>query len=209
MSVLFLYFRSHITATMKTVIKNISELIQVEETTKKWVAGSDMTQLQTIKDAFVEMEGGIITAFGSMDEWSGIDDWNNTEIIDADDGMVFPSYCDSHTHLVFAASREDEFVDRIKGLSYEEIAKKGGGILNSVKKLQNTSEEELLAGTLQRANEIMMMGTGAVEIKSGYGLTLKDELKMLRVIKNLKKYLHSPLNLLFRSTCASTRVQRQ
>ena len=124
MSVLFLYFRLHITATMKTVIKNISELIQVEETTRKWVAGSEMAQLQTIKDAFVEMEDGIITAFGSMDEWTGIEDWNNTEIVDANDGMVFPSYCDSHTHLVFAASREDEFVDRIKGLSYEEIAKK-------------------------------------------------------------------------------------
>ena len=193
MSVLFLYFRLHITAPMKTVIKNISELIQVEETTRKWVAGSEMAQLQTIQDAFVEMEDGIITAFGSMDEWTGIEDWNNTEIIDADGGMVFPSYCDSHTHLVFAASREDEFVDRIKGLSYEEIAKKGGGILNSVKKLQNTSEEELLACTLQRANEIMMMGTGAVEIKSGYGLTLEAEMKMLRVIKKLKEI--SPLTI--------------
>ncbi len=178
---------------MKTVIKNISELIQVEEIPRKWVAGSDMAQLQTIQDAFVEMEDGIITAFGSMDEWTGIEDWNNTEIIDADGGMVFPSYCDSHTHLVFAASREGEFVDRINGLSYEEIAKKGGGILNSARKLQNTSEEELLAGTLQRANKIMMMGTGAVEIKSGYGLTLDAELKMLRVIKKLKEI--SPLTI--------------
>ena len=193
MSVLFLYFRLHITAPMKTVIKNISELIQVEETTRKWVAGSEMAQLQTIQDAFVEMEDGIITAFGSMDEWTGIEDWNNTEIVDANGGMVFPSYCDSHTHLVFAASREDEFVDRIKGLSYEEIAIKGGGILNSVKKLQNTSEEELLACTLQRANKIMMMGTGAVEIKSGYGLTLEAEMKMLRVIKKLKEI--SPLTI--------------
>ena len=193
MSVLFLYFRFHITAPMKTVIKNISELIQVEETPRKWVAGSDMAQLQTIQDAFVEIENGIITDFGSMDEWTGIEDWNNTEIIDADGGMVFPSYCDSHTHLVFAASREVEFVDRINGLSYEEIAKKGGGILNSARKLQNTSEEELLAGTLQRTNKIMMMGTGAVEIKSGYGLTLDAELKMLRVIKKLKEM--SPLTI--------------
>ena len=146
---------------MKTVIKNISELIQVEETPRKRVAGSDMAQLKTIQDAFVEMEDGIITAFGNMDEWTGIEDWNNTQIIDADGGMVFPSYCDSHTHLVFAASREGEFVDRINGLSYEEIAKKGGGILNSARKLQNTSEEELLAGTLQRTNKIMMMGTDA------------------------------------------------
>ncbi|MBF90169.1 MAG: imidazolonepropionase [Flavobacteriales bacterium] len=178
---------------MKTVIKNISELIQVEETPRKRVAGSDMAQLKTIQDAFVEMEDGIITAFGNMDEWTGIEDWNNTQIIDADGGMVFPSYCDSHTHLVFAASREGEFADRIKGLSYEEIAKKGGGILNSARKLQNASEEELLASTLQRANEIMMMGTGAVEIKSGYGLTLVAELKMLRVIKKLKEI--SPLTI--------------
>lgn len=178
---------------MKTVIKNISELVQVEETPRKWVAGADMAQLQTIHDAFVEMENGIITAFGSMDEWTGIDDWNNTEIIDADGGMVFPSYCDSHTHLVFAASREGEFVDRINGLSYEEIAKKGGGILNSARKLQIASEEELLKSTLQRANEMMLMGTGAVEIKSGYGLTLDAELKMLRVIKKLKEI--SPLTI--------------
>ena len=193
MSVLFLYFRFHINAPMKTVIKNINELIQIEKATRKWVAGSDMAQLQTIHDAFVEMENGIITSFGSMNEWTGIEDWNNTEIIDADGGMVFPSYCDSHTHLVFAASREDEFVDRIKGLSYEDIAKKGGGILNSARKLQATSEEELLRGALERANEIMMMGTGAVEIKSGYGLTMEAELKMLRVIKKLKEI--SPLTI--------------
>ena len=164
MSVLFLYFRFHITAPMKTVIKNINKLIQIEKTARKWVAGSDMAQIQTINDAFVEMENGIITAFGNMNEWTGIEDWNNTEIIDANGGMVFPSYCDSHTHLVFAASREGEFVDRIKGLSYEEIAKKGGGILNSARKLQAASEEELLRGALQRTNEIMMMGTGAVDI---------------------------------------------
>ena len=121
------------------------------------------------------------------------DDWNNTIIVDADGGMVFPSYCDSHTHLVFAASREGEFVDRINGLSYEEITRKGGGILNSARKLQNASEEELLKGTLQRANEIMLMGTGAVEIKSGYGLNLDAELKMLRVIKKLKEI--SPLTI--------------
>ncbi|MBC8464261.1 MAG: imidazolonepropionase, partial [Bacteroidetes bacterium] len=178
---------------MKTVIKNISELVQVEHTPRKWVAGADMASVETIQDAFVEMQDGIITSFGSMDEWTGIDDWNNTEIIDAEGGMVFPSYCDSHTHLVFAANREGEFVDRINGLSYEEIANRGGGILNSARKLQAASEEELLESTLQRANEIMMMGTGAVEIKSGYGLTLDAELKMLRVIKKLKEA--SPLTI--------------
>ena len=178
---------------MKTVIKNICQLIQVEENPRKWVAGSDMTELHCVNDAFLEMENGYITAYGNMNDWTGIDDWNNTIIIDADGGMVFPSYCDSHTHLVFAASREGEFVDRINGLSYEEIARKGGGILNSARKLQNASEEELLKGTLQRANEIMQMGTGAVEIKSGYGLTLDAELKMLRVIKKLKEI--SPLTI--------------
>ena len=172
---------------MKTVIKNISELIQTENTPRKWVAGKDMSKLSTIKDAFVEYENGIITSFGSMSDWNGIEDWNNTEIIDAEGGMVFPSYCDSHTHLVFAASREGEFVDRINGLSYEEIANRGGGILNSAEKLQNATENELYESAFSRLNNLIQMGTGAIEIKSGYGLTLDAELKMLRVIKRLKE----------------------
>jgi imidazolonepropionase len=172
---------------MKTVIKNISELIQTEKTPKKWVAGKDMSHISTIKDAFIEVEEGIITSFGSMDSWTGIEDWNNTEIIDAEGGMVFPTYCDSHTHLVFAASREGEFVDRINGLSYAEIAQRGGGILNSAEKLQNATEEKLFKDALVRLKELVQMGTGAIEIKSGYGLTLDAELKMLRVIKRLKE----------------------
>ena len=172
---------------MKTVIKNISELIQTENTPRKWVAGKDMSKLSTIKDAFVEYENGIITSFGSMSDWNGIEDWNNTEIIDAEGGMVFPSYCDSHTHLVFAASREGEFVDRINGLSYEEIANRGGGILNSAEKLQNATEDELYESAFSRLNNLIQMGTGAIEIKSGYGLTLDAELKMLRIIKRLKE----------------------
>ena len=172
---------------MKTVIKNISELIQTETTPKKWVAGKDMSHISTIKDAFIEVEEGIITSFGSMEDWNGIEDWNNTDIIDAEGGMVFPTYCDSHTHLVFAASREGEFVDRINGLSYAEIAERGGGILNSADKLQNASEDELFEDALARLNELVQMGTGAIEIKSGYGLTLDAELKMLRVIKRLKE----------------------
>ena len=171
---------------MKIVIKNISELIQTEKTPRKWVAGKDMKNINTIKDAFVEIEKGIITSFGSMEDWNGIEDWNNTDIIDAEGGMVFPTYCDSHTHLVFAASREGEFVDRINGLSYAEIAERGGGILNSADKLQNASEDELFEDALARLNELVQMGTGAIEIKSGYGLTLDAELKMLRVIKRLK-----------------------
>ena len=172
---------------MKIVIKNIAELVQTESTPKKWVAGADMKNISTIKDAFVEIENGIITGFGSMDNWSGIENWSNTEIIDAEGGMIFPTFCDSHTHLVFAASREEEFVDRIKGLSYQEIAKKGGGILNSAEKLQNTTEDELFESALARLNEVIKMGTGAIEIKSGYGLTLESELKILRVIKRLKE----------------------
>ena len=172
---------------MKTVIKNISELIQTEESPRKWVAGKDMAKINTIKDAFVEVENGIITLFGSMEEWKGIDDWNNTKIIDAEGGMVYPAYCDSHTHLIFAASRESEFVDRINGLSYSEIALKGGGILNSAEKLQNTSEDELYEDALVRLNELSKMGTGAIEIKSGYGLSFDSEIKILRVIKRLKK----------------------
>ena len=170
---------------MKTVIKNISELIQTENIPRKWVAGKDMSKLSTIKDAFVEYENGIITSFGSMSYWNGIEDWNNTEIIDAEGGMVFPSYCDSHTHLVFAASREGEFVDRINGLSYEEIANRGGGILNSAEKLQNATEDELYESAFSRLNNLIQMGTGAIEIKSGYGLNYDSELKMLRVANRL------------------------
>jgi imidazolonepropionase len=172
---------------MKTVIKNIAELIQTEDTPRKWVAGNDMKNINTIKDAFVEIENGLITSFGSMGQWNGIEDWNDTEVIDAEGGMVFPTYCDSHTHLVFAASREGEFVDRINGLSYAEIAEKGGGILNSAEKLQNASEDELYEDALIRLNELVQMGTGAIEIKSGYGLTLESELKILRVIERLKE----------------------
>ena len=181
-----MYFRI-IIEYMKSVIKNIAELIQTEESPRKWVAGKEMSEISTIKDAFIEYENGIITSFGSMLDWKGIENWNNTEIIDADGGMVFPSYCDSHTHLVFAASREGEFVDRINGVSYEEIAKRGGGILNSAEKLQNTTENELYKNSLRRLNNLIKMGTGAIEIKSGYGLTLESELKMLRVIKRLKE----------------------
>lgn len=172
---------------MKTVIKNISELIQTEINPRKWVSGKDMSHISTIKDAFIEIEKGIITSFGSMENWNGIEDWNNTHIIDAEGGMVFPTYCDSHTHLVFAASREGEFVDRINGLTYTEIAERGGGILNSAEKLQDTTEDELFEDAMIRLNELVQMGTGAIEIKSGYGLTLDSELKMLKVIKRLKE----------------------
>jgi imidazolonepropionase len=172
---------------MKTIIKNISELIQTETSQVNFVSAMDMQNINTIKDAFLEITDGLISSFGSMDEWAGIDDWINTNIIDADGGMVFPTYCDSHTHLVFAKSRESEFIDRIKGLSYQEIADNGGGILNSVEKLRNTSEEKLFIDAKIRLDNIIKLGTGAVEIKSGYGLSIESELKILRVIKRLKK----------------------
>ena len=172
---------------MKVVIKNIAELVQVEDQIQEKVSGSSMKKLGTIKDAFLCMEDGIITDFGSMENWQGIDNWNNTEVIDADGGMVFPSWVDSHSHLVFAGTREGEFVDRINGMSYEEIANRGGGILNSAKKLSQTNEDELYEQAAVRLKELIKMGTGAIEIKSGYGLSTESELKMLRVIKRLKK----------------------
>lgn len=172
---------------MRTIIKNIAELVQTESIPKKWIAGKDMQKIHVIKDAFIEINNGIISDFGGMNNWKGIEDWSDTEIIDAEGGTIFPSYCDSHTHLIFAESRESEFIDRINGLSYEEIAAKGGGILNSAKKLRETSEEKLYQDALIRLNNVIKMGTGAIEIKSGYGLTVEAEIKMLRVIKRLKK----------------------
>ena len=172
---------------MKKIIKNIAELVQVEKKSKKWVAGSEMSKIQTIKDAYLEIENERITDFGCMKEWKGIDDWNNIEIIDAEEGTVFPSYCDSHSHIVFSHSREQEFIDKINGLSYQQIAEKGGGIINSAIKLRNTTEENLYESALNRLKEVTLLGTGAIEIKSGYGLNLESEIKMLRVIKKLKE----------------------
>lgn len=171
----------------KVLIKNIKQLVQATNTPKNKVSGKEMTELPIIENAYLAIENDTIVDFGPMSELQGIADWSDLEIIDADGKMVLPTWVDSHTHLVFGGTREGEFVDRIKGLTYEEIAKKGGGILNSAKKLQNTSEDELFESALKRLNEIKMMGTGAVEIKSGYGLTVEAEIKMLRVIKRLKE----------------------
>ena len=172
---------------MKVIIKNIAELVQVEDKIQEKVSGAAMKNLATIKDAFLSLEDGIITDFGSMNDWAGIDDWNNTEVIDAEGGMVFPTWIDSHSHLVFGGTREGEFVDRINGLTYEEIANRGGGILNSAQKLADATEDELYESASARLIELIKMGTGALEIKSGYGLSTESELKMLRVIKRLKE----------------------
>ncbi len=183
---------------MKLLIENIKELVQVESGNSKLlrkVSGKKMSELRSVRDAFLIIDNGKIAGYGSMNDLKNEKEPDDKEqkIIDASGRMVFPCFCDSHTHLVYAGSREIEYIDKIKGLSYEDIAKRGGGILNSAKKLHNTSEEELVRQALPRLEEIKMLGTGAVEIKSGYGLTTADELKMLRVIKKLKKL--SPLTI--------------
>lgn len=171
---------------MKILIKNIKSLIQADEGSTSKVTGERIKFLPCISDAWLAIENDKIAGYGKMDDWEGISDWSNLTVIDASDKLVMPCWCDSHTHIVYAGSREGEFVDRINGLTYEEIFKRGGGILNSAKRLQDASEEELTESALKRLNEVMLQGTGAVEIKSGYGLSMESELKMLRVIKKLK-----------------------
>ncbi len=170
---------------MRLLIKNIHQLIQTKKNNEV-VKGKAMKDLPMIENAFVFCDDGKIISFGSMNEINEAEK-NANEIIDATDCVVGPGWVDSHTHLVFAATREEEFVNRIEGLSYEEIAKRGGGILNSAKKLQAASEQELFDSAWQRLMDVIDMGTVAVEIKSGYGLTFESELKMLRVIKRLKE----------------------
>lgn len=167
------------------LIKNIKSLVQVADNPGKWVAGEDMSRLKVINNAYLYIENDLISDYGEMAVLP--ENYMTGDVIDAAGKLVFPSFCDSHTHLVYAGSREIEYMDKIRGLSYEEIAKRGGGILNSARLLHNTSEDSLFEQALVRLNEITEMGTGAVEIKSGYGLTVEDELKMLRVIRRLKE----------------------
>jgi len=169
---------------MTKLFKNIKELIQVRSEKTLKVSGKEMKDLPTLQNAWLLVEDGKIKDFGEMDTCPEL---NSAEIIDCDGKMILPAWVDSHTHLVYAGNREKEFVDRINGLSYEEIANRGGGIVNSAKRLQQTSEEDLYKQTEKRLKEIIKLGTGAVEIKSGYGLTTEAELKMLRVIKKLKE----------------------
>lgn len=174
---------------MSILITNIKLLVQVETESARWVAGKDMSVLPCISNAFLFLKDGLIADFGEMSACTHKAD----EVIDASGKLVFPSYCDSHTHLVYAGSREIEYIDKIRGLSYEEIAKRGGGILNSARKLHETSEEDLFQQSIKRINEIIQLGTGAVEIKSGYGLNTEDELKMLRVIRRIRE--ESPITV--------------
>lgn len=174
------------------LIKNIRCLVNVGEHPRLKVAGAEMAEIKTIEDAFMIIKDGLINDFGKMKELD-ISPENDVQVIDASGKLVFPSFCDPHTHIVYAGSREKEFTDKIRGLSYAEIAKRGGGILNSARKLHETSEEELFRQSMVRVNEIISLGTGAVEIKSGYGLNTEDELKMLRVIRKIKE--NSPLEV--------------
>lgn len=170
---------------MKTLFRNIRQLVLVEDQARDCVAGLEMNHLPAIDNAFLLIENGLIVDFGldkDCPEFQAVD-----ETIDASNKFVLPAFCDSHSHIVFASSREHEFIDKINGLTYEEVAKRGGGILNSALRLHEASEEELYVSARKRVEEMMAFGTGALEIKSGYGLNLEDELKMLRVIGRLQK----------------------
>ncbi|WP_093024664.1 imidazolonepropionase [Pustulibacterium marinum] len=179
---------------MKTLFTNIKELIQIRENGEEKISGADMKILPSIKNAFLLVEDEVIVDYGAMADL-GILEADHVE--DCTGKIVLPAWCDSHTHLVYAGNREQEFVDRINGLSYEEIANRGGGILNSAKKLQETSEEDLYQQSKERLEAVMQMGTGAIEIKSGYGLTTEAELKMLRVIKRLNEEFPLPIKATF------------
>lgn len=176
--------------TMSLLVKNIGSIVGIDESRRTRVAGKAMSEIATIDNAWLLTDGTRIKDYGSMSELPQPPD---CETIDAEGGWLFPSFCDSHTHIVYAGSREQEFLDKINGLSYEEIAKRGGGILNSADRLHATSQEELYSQAMERIGEIAAMGTGLVEIKSGYGLTLEDELKILRVIRRIKE--ESPIEV--------------
>lgn len=175
---------------MRLLIKNIGTLAGIDESGRIRVAGKEMNNIATLENCWLLTEGERIKDHGTMDTMPSDE---GCYVVDAEGGWLLPSYCDSHTHIVYAGSREQEFLDKIKGLSYEEIARNGGGILNSADRLHDTSEDELYSQAMERVNEIVSMGTGLVEIKSGYGLTLEDELKILRVIRRIKE--NSPLSV--------------
>ena len=169
---------------MSLLVKNIGCIVGIDESGRERVEGRDMAEIGTLEDAWLLARDGRIVDYGTMDTMPEVE---GCELLDARGGWLFPSFCDSHTHVVYAGSREQEFLDKINGLSYEEIAKRGGGILNSADRLHDTSEDELYRQAMERVEEIVSMGTGLVEIKSGYGLTLEDELKILRVIRRIKE----------------------
>ncbi len=170
---------------MSLLVKNIAKIVGIETSGRLRVCGEEMDRVETLDNGWLTADNGRITGFGTSD--SQPDESLFDRVVDAQGGMLYPSFCDSHTHIVYAGSREQEFLDKINGLSYEQIAKRGGGILNSADRLHETSEDELYAQAMQRVREVALMGTGAIEIKSGYGLSTEDELKMLRVIRRIKE----------------------
>lgn len=182
---------------MKLLIKNIKGLVGARDKSPGILRGAMMNELPVIEDAWLAVEDGLIADFGSMADWPGISDWRNLEVIEADGRWILPAWVDSHTHLVHAGSREGEFVDRINGLSYADIAERGGGILNSARRLRSADEEQLFDEALERAWSMIAQGTLAMEIKSGYGLTPESELKMLRVATRLKEVLPVPIKRTF------------
>ena len=169
---------------MSLLVKNIGAIVGIDESGRERIEGKAMSEITILERAWLVTEGDRIKDYGTMDKLPHIED---CEVLDAEGGWLFPSFCDSHTHIVYAGSREREFLDKINGLSYEEIAKRGGGILNSADRLHDTSEDELYRQAMERIDEMVGMGTGLVEIKSGYGLTLEDELKILRVIRRIRQ----------------------
>ncbi len=193
----------------KILIKNIQKLVQLRDAETQKITGKEMDTLPCLEDAWLAIDNGLIADYGSMSDFPGIADWKDLQVIDASGKMVFPSWVDSHTHIVYAGSREQEFTDRIKGLSYEEIARRGGGILNSSQKLQDATEDDLLEQVLPRLHEIILQGTGAVEIKSGYGLSVESELKMLRVIKRIKELTKLTVKSTFLGAHAFPMVYKQ
>ncbi len=182
---------------IKLLIKNIKTLVQVREPHVLKVSGIAMKELPCIDNAWMAIDNGIIADFGPMTEFPGIEDWKGLEILDCEGKLILPCFADSHTHIVYAGNREGEFVDRINGLSYEDIFARGGGILNSAELLLNTSENELFEQALVRLHEVISQGTGSIEIKSGYGLSIEGELKMLRVIKRIKQLNLIPVKATF------------
>lgn len=171
---------------MRLLVKNIKTLAGIDRHGKLRLQGSEMQTLEQINDAYLTAEDGLITGFGTMDSLTDAEAAADT-VVDAEGGTLMPSWCDPHTHIVYAGSREGEFVDKIRGLSYAEIAKRGGGILNSADLLHTMTEDQLYEQAMRRVREVVMKGTGCVEIKSGYGLNTEDELKMLRVIRRIKE----------------------
>jgi len=180
---------------MKILFKNIKGLVGVMEDTPAFIAGKEMKNFCVMENAYLAVENGRIVDFGEMQEWPGISDWSALEIIDAEGRYLLPTWCDSHTHTVFAQSRALEFEDKINGLTYQEIAQRGGGIINSAKALSQIEEERLLKDALVRIQRMIKNGTGALEIKTGYGLDVENELKMLRVIHRIRKEVNIPIKI--------------